>query len=210
VHRSDIGVYAQTITPALASGLDLPQDWGVLLADVAPGGPGEAAGLKAGDIVLSLNGKPMENARQLPVNLYRFSAGQLITLEILSDGRKWNAPVAVVNREDDPMRFADLVDPAKNIVPKLGILGIAVDKQVVELLEELRKPYGVVIAARAGGSPYTGDALQLGDVIYTVNRTPVTSIEALNKAIDDLKEGDPLILQIQRNDRMLFLTLLIE
>src|ERR1051325_8041314 len=108
------------------------------------------------------------------------------------------------------MRFADLADPAKNLVPKLGILGIAVDKQVAALLDELRKPYGVVIAARAGDSPYTGDALQLGDVIYSVNRTPITSIDALNKAINDLKEADPLVLQVQRKDRMLYLALQIE
>jgi serine protease Do len=210
VHRSDIGIHAQTITPALASGLDLPRDWGVLVADVTPGGPGEAAGIKTGDIVLSLDGKPMENARQLQVNLYRYSAGQRVTLEILHGGKKESIPVAVENRDDDPMRFADLVDPAKNLIPKLGILGIAIDKQVAALLDELRNPYGIVIAARAGESPYTGDALQLGDVIYSVNRRTVTSIAALNEAIADLKEGDPLVLQIQRNDRVLFLTLEIE
>jgi serine protease Do len=211
VHRADIGVFPQTITPPLAEGLGLAQDWGVLLADVTPHGPGDVAGLKTGDIVLSLNGKTMENARQMQVDLYRFSAGQSINLDVLRDGKKLTVPVAVVNREDDPMRFADLVDPAKNMVPKLGILGISVvEKQVAELLDELRRPYGVLVAARAGESPYTGDALQLGDVIYSVNTTPVATIDALNKAIDALKDGDPLILHVQRNDRLLFLTLQVE
>jgi serine protease Do len=62
VHRSEIGVYAQTITPQMAAGLQLGQDWGVLLSDVNPGGPGDVAGLQPGDIVLSLNGKT-EGAR---------------------------------------------------------------------------------------------------------------------------------------------------
>ena len=47
-------------------------------------------------------------------------------------------------------------------------------------------------------------------MIYSVNTLIVTSIEALNKALDDLKEEDPLVLQIQRGDRLLFLTLQIE
>jgi len=146
----------------------------------------------------------------MQVNLYRYSAGQSVTLELLRGENKMNAVVSVVNRDDDPMRFADLVNPAKNLVPKLGILGISVDRQVAELLDELRNQYGVVVAAKAGESPYTGSALQLGDVIYSVNTLMITSIEALNKALDDLKEEDPLVLQIQRGDRLLFLTLQIE
>jgi serine protease Do len=210
VHRSDIGVAPQTITPALAAGLRLPQDWGVVVADITPLGPAANAGVQVGDIVLSLDGKPMENARQMQVNLYRYSAGESVTLELLRGGNRMNAVVSVLNRDDDPMRFADLVNPTKNLVPKLGIMGIPVDKQVVELLEELRNPYGVVVAANSGESPYTGDALQLGDVIYSVNTLMITSIEALNQALDGLKDEDPLVLQIQRGDRLLFLTLQIE
>ena len=211
VHRSEIGVFAQTITSSLAAGLGLPQDSGVLLSDVTPHGPGDVAGLKTGDLVVSLNGKPMENARQMQVDLYRYSAGQKVNLEVLRDGKKLTVPVAVVNRDDDPMRFADLVDPARNMVPKLGVLGIsAVDKRVAELLDDLRMPYGVIVAARSGESPYSGDSLQLGDVIYSVNATPVMSIDALNKAIDSLKEADPLVLQVQRNGGLRFLTLQVE
>ncbi len=57
VHRGQIGVYAQTITSSLATGLGLPRDWGVVLADVEPEGPADAAGLKVGDLVLSINGR---------------------------------------------------------------------------------------------------------------------------------------------------------
>ena len=71
VRRGAIGVRAQTITPPLAAGLGLVFDRGVVLSDVLPSGPAAAAGLRPGDVVIALDAKPMENARQLDVNLYR-------------------------------------------------------------------------------------------------------------------------------------------
>ena len=210
VHRSEIGVSAQSITPPLATALRLPQDWGVLLSDIEPDEPADEAGLKVGDIVVSLNGKLMENARQFEVNLYRYRIGDKISLEILRGNSKLTYTVAVTEREDDPQRFADMVDPAKSLVPKLGVLGIDIDAKVADMLPELRKKYGVVVAARAGDSPYVGDNLELGDVIYSVNNEPVTNVDALRKVLDTFKDTDPLVLQIQRDSKLRYLTLTIE
>ena len=210
VHRSEIGVFAQTITPPLAVGLRLSQDWGAVLADVMPGGPADKAGLKPGDIVLSLNGKLITNARQLEMDLYRYSVGQKVNLEVIRGASKLTYSVAVEQREDDPQRFADMVDPTKNLIPKLGILGISIAGRVAEMLPDLRNSYGVVVAARGGDSPYTGDTLQLGDVIYAVNTEPVSSVEALRAVIDSLKETDPLVLEVERDGRLTYLTMTIE
>jgi serine protease Do len=210
VHRGEIGVFAQSVTPPLAAALTLPQDWGVMLSDVTPDGPADKAGLKGGDIVLSLNGKTIESARQLDVNLYRYKLGDKVNVQVLRGDEKLTFPVAVSERDDDPQRFADMVDPVKNIVPQLGILGIAIDKNVTQLLPDLRRSIGVVVAARAGESPYSGDSLNLGDVIYEVNGTPVSSVEALRAALDKLKENDPLALLVERDGRLLYITMQIE
>jgi serine protease Do len=210
VHRGEIGVFAQSVTPPLAAALTLPQDWGVMLSDVTPDGPADKAGLKGGDIVLSLNGKTIESARQLDVNLYRYKLGDKVNVQVLRGDEKLTFPVAVSERDDDPQRFADMVDPVKNIVPQLGILGIAIDKNVTQLLPDLRRSIGVVVAARAGESPYSGDSLNLGDVIYEVNGTPVSSVGALRAALDKLKENDPLALLVERDGRLMYITMQIE
>ena len=83
VRRGEIGVRAQTITPLLAEGLRLQRDTGVVLSDVYPDGPAAARRrAQVGDIVLRLDGKPMENGRQLQVNLYSRAVGDTVRLEI--------------------------------------------------------------------------------------------------------------------------------
>jgi len=209
VHRGQIGIHAQTLTPELAAGLSLARDNGVLVGDVTPDGPADEAGVKIGDIVLALDGKPMENARQLEVNLYRHAIGQKVTLTIWRNDGQLEVPVAVIERDDDPQRFADLVDPEKNQVKRLGILGIEISKKVAELLPDLRKPYGVVVAAKIGGSP-NGAALQPGDVIHEINGNPVTTIQALREAMDSQKPGVALVLQIERDGKLQYETVELE
>jgi serine protease Do len=210
VHRGQIGASVQTITPLLASGLGLPQDWGVVVADVAPGGPADQAGLQAGDIVLSLNGRTVENARQLEVNLYRFPVGDKVTLEVRRGDRRLALDVSIIAEDDDPQRFADLVDPERNLVPKLGILGIDIDRRITAMLSDLRKPYGIVVAAKAAGAEAQDVDLRPGDVIHSLNSEPVTTVQALNTALSQAKTGAAVVLQVERDDHLLYVAFEME
>src|SRR6185312_9771324 len=182
VNRGQIGVKVQTVTPALAIGLKLPQDWGVLVSDVEPDGPADNAGVKIGDIILTLDGKAMDNAREFEVTIYQEILKHKVQVGILRKGKegRLTLDVPVIERADDPQRFADLVDPEKNLIPRLGILGIGIDKSILDLLPDLRNGYGIVVAARS--DPTLATDLDTGDVIYSVNTRLVTSVAALNKA----------------------------
>ena len=82
VRRGEIGVTTQTITATLAEALSLATDAGVIVADVEEGSPGAKAGLQPGDIIVSLDGKRMENGRQFRINLYTRTIGQQVALEV--------------------------------------------------------------------------------------------------------------------------------
>ena len=208
VHRGEIGARVQSVTPELAQGLDLQQDFGVLISDVTPEGPAADAGLKVGDIILTVDSRPMQNARQFELDLYRRPVGDKIAMQLLRGTERTNATVEVEEREGDIHRLADMVTPEANTIARLGILGIAIDKQTAELLPDLRKKYGVVVAARSQNAPYSGTgSLQAGDVIYSLNNTPVATIEALKQVLDSLKEGDDAVVQIERDSKLMFLVL---
>ena len=211
VHRGKIGIYVQSITPALADGLSLPRDWGVLVGDVAPEGPADKAGVKVGDIVLSLNGRTMRNARQLEAYIFRSPMKQQITLEVQRGANQLSIEVPVIDSVDDPQRFADMVNPEDNLIPKLGILGIGIDKSLAAMLPDLRNSYGVVVAAGSSPADLTsGTGLQPGDVIYSVNQAPVATVEALRKKVDEFKAGDEVAMQIERSGRLMFVAVVLQ
>jgi len=204
VHRAQIGISVESITPLLATGLGLGQDWGVLVADVTPDGPADKAGLQPGDIVLSLNGRTMENARELEVSLYRIPVGDKVSLEVLRGGNRLSMDVPVTREADDPLRFADMVDPSKNLIRRLGILGIEIDRSLSAMLPDLRKQYGIVVAARAAGTEGQDVDLQPGDVIYAINNQPTSTVAALRGVLDGLKSGAPVVLQVERSGQLLY------
>ena len=146
----------------------------------------------------------------MQIGLYSYAVGSTLDMQVIHDGVMGAIRVTTVERPNDPQRFADMVDPVKNMVRRLGILGIDLDPQVSTLLPGLRKNSGVLVAARGGDSAYSGDSLELGDVIYSANTTPVTDIASLRKAMDALKDTDPLVLQVERNGRLTYLILEIQ
>jgi serine protease Do len=208
VHRGQIGIVAQTITPTLAKGLSLSQDWGVIASDVSPDGPADKAGLKPGDIILTVDGKEIEDARQLENLVYQQSLSAIVDVTVKRDGKDLKFSIPVIERDDDPQRFADMVSPEKNLIRRLGILAIQITDKLSELLPELRHEYGVVVAARATDAP--GSVLQPGDVIYEINKTPTVSIDALRSVLDTLKPGDPIVLQVQRGTKLKYIALDLE
>ena len=100
MRRGEIGVNAQTITPLLAEALGLPVDAGVILSDVAPGSPAAKAGLQPGDIVLTLDGKPMENGRQFRINVYARGVGEQVALDVRRGERTLAVRVPVAERAE--------------------------------------------------------------------------------------------------------------
>jgi serine protease Do len=204
VRRGEIGVFAQSITPALAAGLKLARDWGVILGDVYPNSPAARAGLRPGDVILSVDGKPMENGRQFDVTLYRRNAGDQVALEVGRGLQRFTVRVPVVERQGDPARLSDMVSPERNLLPRLGVLGLDLTDELAQYLPGLREQRGVVVAGVA--DPGGGGGLEPGDVILEVGGAPVRTLLDLRAALDRLPTGSPAVLQVNRRGQLRFVT----
>jgi len=210
MHRQLIGVGVQTVTPLMASALGLPRESGVLISDVTPDGPAVDSGVKLNDIVLAIDGTRVENVPMFMTALLSHPAGQKVKLDVLRGRDTLPFEITPVEESHTSDRLSDMIDPDKNRVRQLGIIGIAIDKQTEAMFPGLRGPYGVVVAALSASSAANMTGLQVGDVIHEVNGTAITSVETLVETMAKFKRGDAVALFIERDGKLQYLAFEIE
>jgi serine protease Do len=205
VHRGVTGVAVQAITPIMAAGLKLPLDAGVIVSDVAPGSPADAAGLKVMDIITGIDGGPADTLPTIGTRLFMRRGGERIKLAVLRGSQRLLFDLLVVEIPHEFDRLADLANPEKSLVAKLGILGVDIDPKIAELLPGLRVSSGVIVVARAANSN-VDSGLTGGDVIHAMNGVSVENIAALRSMLDHLAGNSPVVLQIERDGKLEFVS----
>ena len=210
VRRIEAGITAQAVTPTLASGLGLTRDWGVLVSDVVLGGPARAAGLEPGDVIDTFDGRLIDSLPALTGALFLHPVGEPVMLGILRGEERLTLQVNAPEAKQPADQLADLANPDKGLVSRLGILGMDVSDKLRGILPPLRIGSGVVVAARTREGTNTDIGLQPGDVIHAVNRASIDSLEALRQALQALKAGDSVVIQVERQGRLAYLAFEID
>jgi serine protease Do len=212
VHHVEIGAGAQEITPTLAEGLGLPQSWGVILDDITPDGPADAAGLKVKDIILTADDRPIETMAALTAATYLHNPERPVKLEVLRGAEKEKKVLYVpaVEKHDQMDLLMDATDPDKSLVPQLGVLAVDIPDQLRAAIGRTRIAGGVVVVGRAANLIVSDSGLQTGDIIHGLNTKLIDSVETLRSMVRDLKPGAAVVLQIERDGGLQYLAFEME
>ena len=149
LHRSIIGADMQDITPDLAAGLKLAREEGVIVSDVVPDGPADKAGMKVGDILLSVDARAIGTVPLAAMVISTRPPDAVIDAEILRGAQRMSLKIPVMQERNQVDESLDLSDPRKSLVPRLGSFGVEITDQLAEHLPSLRMPSGVIVAAMA-------------------------------------------------------------
>jgi serine protease Do len=214
VHHVEIGAGAQEITPTLAEGLGLPQSWGVIVDDITPDGPAAAAGLQEQDIILTADDRPVETMSALTAATYLHNPDHPVKLEILrgtdTNKEKKILYVAAVEKHDQMDLLMDATDPEKSLLPRLGVLVVDITDQIRAAIGAVRIQGGVVVVGRAANLMVSESGLRTGDIIHALNTKPIDSVETLRSAVRELKSGDAVVLQIEKDGGLQYLAFEME
>lgn len=206
LHRGEVGIQLQTNTPILATGLRLSQDWGALVADVSPGSPAEAAGLRVKDIIVSIDDQSVDGVPRLAFRLFTIIAGDRIRFGVLRGSERITVVVAATEREHDMDRLTAVVDRDASVIARLGVLAVEITSQNARMAPILRLPSGVMVIGHTREAADGANAgLTTGDTIRSINGAPVASVDQVRAVLGTMARQSPIVLQIERNGRLMFL-----
>jgi serine protease Do len=197
VTRGWLGVVLQPLTPELAASLGSEGRKGVLVTEVMPDSPAARAGLKAGDVVLEVDGRKIEHPADVARAVGLAAPGRRTKVTLWRDNALHT--IAAVLGETPGERH-------------LSRLGFEVRPLTPDLARELnrRSAEGVVVARVDEGTAAAEAGIQRGDVIVEVNRQPVRTLADFDRATREARKGERLSVRLERGDAALYVALVLD
>jgi serine protease Do len=212
VTRGWLGVQIQDVNEAMRNSLGLGERKGVLIGDVFKDQPADKAGIKRGDVVLSIDSRPVTNSNELRNTVATLSPGKKFPVVVFRGGKEVTLSVMLVERDEGKINnLSSGGGPSSNgegAADEMKKWGI----QASALTEALRQQYsidsdisGVVVTSVDQSSQAFTEGIQEGDVIEEINKTPISSIKDFSKALKSVKNGDNVMLLIRRGESTLYI-----
>lgn len=193
VRRGRVGLSVQDLTPDLAKAFGIKETRGAVIAKTFKDSPAEKAGLKTGDVVISINGRPVSSSAELRNVFGLLQIGEVAVVDVIRDGKPRTLRIAIA----EPVR-ASL--EGKRVSP---VLQGATFSAIEEDSPAYGRIEGVLVTKIESDSPAWRAGLRRDDVIVSVNRQPVPNLEALQQAVKTAQRG--LLINLRRGDEALFI-----
>src|ERR1051326_6872533 len=206
VRRGQLGIVVRRVDSDMAESLGMSETKGIIVNSVAPGSAAERAGIRQGDVIIALDGSPVNEVNAFRNHIASSGPGAQVTLTILRDNReqKITATTGEFKPEGEKSDQGETGPGATG----QGKLGLSVIPLTPDIASELNLPAGtkgVVVDSVDPAGPAAATGLARGDVIQEVNRQPISTTDDLRTAID--KNGNkPALLLINRRGQQIYLT----
>ncbi|MGB8474489.1 MAG: DegQ family serine endoprotease [Candidatus Acidiferrum sp.] len=202
VTRAYLGIYPQDVTPAMAKAFGEKETEGIVVGDVSPNSPAQAAGIQRGDIILDVNGKPVTNSIQLRMGISMMQPGTVVNLKYLRGGDLRDATVKLAEMPTQSAQAGSNDDEGG----AKALNGVDVQNLNADIAQQLNisaSTKGVVVTNIDPASKMADSGLQKGDVIQEVNHQPVNNVSEFESAVR--KAGDNPLLLVNRGGVTLFI-----
>ncbi len=211
VERGLLGVQIQPVTKEIAESLSLKADKGALVAMVSPDSPALAAGVKSGDVILSVDGKSVEGIKELTRTISAMKPGSSVKLGVWRDGKDMSLTAKVGDQKDDSAIVKAKADGKPAEAAKPAAYGVSLAPLSPEARKQLGldgEMKGVVIAQVEAGSPADDQGLKAGDVLQQVGKDGVDSPKmAAEKLKEATKTGKPVLMKVYREGMTRFVAI---
>ncbi len=210
VKRGLLGVMIQPMDEQTSRALGLDDNMGALVASTTPGGPADRAGIKAGDVILALNGDAVEDSSDLTRKIGRLFPGSQVTLTLWRKGKRLELKAFLTERSAEEL--ARHQDGQKGMTPRDQVLGMTLRPPLGHELERfgLNEVRGLVVVGMQSDSPANDAGLSPGDLILEANQEPVNTVAAFRKMVRKARKNGVVLLFVQRKGQNLFQTIPLE
>ena len=199
VTRGRLGVQIQALTPELAKSFKLPDTKGVLVAAVEPRSPAEKAGLQTGDVILNFEGKPVQNANELPRVVAATKPGTTVTLDVWRNGSRRQVKATLAEFAGESVAQQNTPEVRKSF----NRLGLNVRELAPAQRKSLGIEYGLIVEGVANTGPNT--QVQRGDIIMAINNAYFKSLDEFNAIVQKQPPGSVVALLVRRGDAALYI-----
>jgi serine protease Do len=204
VVRGWLGVSIQDVTPELAKQFSLSEARGALVTDVLENSPAAKAGLQQGDVIVSYDGKPVENPGSLRNHVAETPVGRKVKIGIIRDKKEKELEVAIAEQPQEMTQSGGEEPSAPSDHVSTALAGLEVSELTPNLARQLgisKSEKGVVITQIDSGSAGMAAGLRVGDLIVEMNRQSIKSLKDYNRAASKVRKDDSILLLINRQGR---------
>jgi serine protease Do len=211
VERGLLGVQIQPVTKELAESLSLKSEKGALVAMVQPESPALAAGIKSGDVIVSVDGKNVDGIKELTRMISAMKPGTSAKLGVWRDGKDMSFTAKVGDQKEENPIVKAKADGKPAAKPEPMAYGVSLAPITPEARQQMKldaEVKGALVAAVEPGSPADDQGLKAGDILQQVGRDAIDSPKMAGEKLKEAKTtGKPVLMKIYREGMTRFVAI---